>query len=107
MHRIDRRTVLKGVAAAGLAAPLLPGRAFAQDLRKVRLQLSWVSNVQYAGDWIALENDLMAKHGVEVDWQPGGSNAPASLVTLLPAARISPIPTGSSFSMRSIRAMTS
>lgn len=82
MPQISRRSVLKGAAAAGLAMPLLPGRTFAQELRKVRLQLSWVSNVQYAGDWIAIENDLMAKHGVEIDWQPGGPNAPASLVTL-------------------------
>jgi len=82
MHPINRRSLLKGVAAAGLAAPLLSHRTFAQNLRKVRLQLSWVSNVQYAGDWLAFENDLMAKHGVEVDWEPGGPNAPASLVTL-------------------------
>ncbi len=82
MHLIDRRSLLKSVAAAGLAAPFLSRQTFAQDLHKVRLQLSWVSNVQYAGDWLALENDLMAKHGVDIAWQPGGPNAPASLVTL-------------------------
>ena len=81
-NKINRRSLLEGMVAAGAIAPFVSGNAVAQDLKKVRLQLSWVSNVQYAGDWIAFENGLMAKHRVEVDWQPGGPNAPASLVTL-------------------------
>ncbi|WP_293812806.1 ABC transporter substrate-binding protein [uncultured Bosea sp.] len=61
---------------------MLSKHGLAQGLKKARVQLSWVSNIQYAGDWLAQENNLMAKYGVEVAWQPGGPNAPASLVTL-------------------------
>lgn len=82
MFAMNRRSLLKGMTAAGLTAPFFSAPIAAQELHKVRLQLSWVSNVQYAGDWLALENGLMEKNGVAVTWAPGGPNAPASLVTL-------------------------
>lgn len=82
MHEVNRRSLLQALAAAGLTTPIFSQQILAQTPKKARVQLSWVSNIQYAGDWLAQENDLMSKHGVEVVWQPGGPNAPASLVTL-------------------------
>lgn len=78
----NRRELLKLIGASGLVAPLWPTAGFAEELEKVRVQLSWIPNVQYAGDWIAFENGLMEKNGVEVDWAPGGPNAVPSPVIL-------------------------
>lgn len=80
--RQNRRELLKLMAATGLLAPLPTRALFATELEKVRVQLSWISNVQYAGDWIALDRGLMQQFGVEVEWIPGGPNALPSPVML-------------------------
>ncbi|MFC0407761.1 ABC transporter substrate-binding protein [Roseomonas elaeocarpi] len=48
----------------------------------MRLQLGWIPNVQYAGEWVALDKGLFLKNGVDLDWAPGGPNAPAAPVVL-------------------------
>ncbi|WP_073133388.1 ABC transporter substrate-binding protein [Muricoccus roseus] len=78
----DRRRFLTGLALTGLSAPAFLRGAAAQGLMKTRLQLSWIPNVQYAGEWMALDKGLFRKHGVEVEWAPGGPNAPAAPVVL-------------------------
>ena len=78
----NRRTVLKLLTATGLTVPFGAGVAWAQSLEQVRVQLGWIPNVQYAGDWIALDRGLMERHGVEVEWYPGGPNALGSPVML-------------------------
>jgi len=78
----NRRAFMQSLAGASLALCCSPHAALAQERSRVRLALGWVPNVQYAGDWIALENGLMEKHGIDLAWQPGGANAPAALVTL-------------------------
>lgn len=72
---IERRWLLQALALSPLAAQ-------AQGLAKVRLQLGWIPNVQYAGEWDALKGGLFAKYGVDLEWYPGGPNAPAAPVML-------------------------
>ncbi len=75
--RLARRSLF-ALGAAGLALPQL---AAAQSAAKVRLQLGWIPNVQYAGEWIALERGHFQRHGSDVEWFPGGPNAlPAPVV---------------------------
>lgn len=77
----DRRTFLKMMALSGAVLPYASGQALAQSPAKVRVQIGWIPNVQYAGEWISLERNLFAKHGVSVEWYPGGPNAlPAPVV---------------------------
>ncbi|MBB5694097.1 ABC transporter substrate-binding protein [Muricoccus pecuniae] len=82
----DRRRLLAAIATTGLTAPLIlrgaAAQGTAQGLAKTRLQLGWIPNVQYAGEWVALEKGLFRKHGVELEWAPGGPNAPAAPVVL-------------------------
>lgn len=75
--RLSRRTLLPvSLAAAGL----LP-RAAAAQAQRVRLQLGWIPNVQYAGDWIAMERGHFTRRGINLEWFPGGPNAlPAPVV---------------------------
>lgn len=77
-----RRSVLTGLALAGLAAPRLSRGALAQGVTKTRLQLGWIPNVQYAGEWVALDRGLFRRHGVDLEWYPGGPNAPAAPIVL-------------------------
>ena len=72
---IARRWLLQALA-------LTPVAAQAQGLAKVRLQLGWIPNVQYAGEWVALKGGLFRKYGVDLEWYPGGPNALASPVML-------------------------
>ncbi|MFT4267192.1 MAG: ABC transporter substrate-binding protein [Xenophilus sp.] len=75
-----RRRLLQALALAPAAA--LPGRAaLAQPLQRLRVQLGWVANVQYAGEWIAQERGLFKANGLETEILPGGPNAlPAPVV---------------------------
>jgi ABC-type nitrate/sulfonate/bicarbonate transport system substrate-binding protein len=66
---VTRRAIL---ATSLLAAP---GLARAQAPARLRLQLGWIANVQYAGEWVALERGHFARHGVNLEWYPGGPNA--------------------------------
>ncbi|WP_424134898.1 ABC transporter substrate-binding protein [Roseomonas chloroacetimidivorans] len=82
MLHFHRRRLLSGLALAGLAAPAMLRGASAQGVTKTRLQLGWIPNVQYAGEWVALDKGLFRKHGVDLEWYPGGPNAPAAPVVL-------------------------
>ncbi len=76
---LSRRPLL--ALAAALAAPALPRGAASQAPAKLRLQLGWIANVQYAGEWVALERGHFERNGVAVEWFPGGPNAlPAPVV---------------------------
>ena len=54
------------VAALGMSA----GSAFAAD--EVRLQLQWVTQAQFAGYYVALENDYYGEEDLDVTVLPGG-----------------------------------
>lgn len=77
-----RRGFLGLAGALGVAGPFMPIGSFAEARDRVRVQLSWISNVQYAGDWIALDNGFMEEAGIDVEVLPGGPNAVASPVML-------------------------
>src|SRR5664280_1863143 len=76
-----RRRFLQTLAATSLTAPLVPA-ALAQAMQKVRVQLGWVPNVQYAGEWVALDRGIFNANGLSVEWLPGGPNALAAPVVL-------------------------
>ncbi|KAB0268061.1 ABC transporter substrate-binding protein [Microvirga brassicacearum] len=80
--RQSRRHLLKALAVSGLVVPLCPGLLSAQARTKVRVQIGWIPNVQYAGEWIALKRGLLAERGLDVEWYPGGPNALPSPVML-------------------------
>ncbi|HVM10858.1 MAG TPA: ABC transporter substrate-binding protein [Actinomycetota bacterium] len=73
--RQARRDFLKLAAASGVAAPLFGRELLAQTRPKVRVQIGWIPNVQYAGEWIALDRGLLTAQGIDVEWYPGGPNA--------------------------------
>lgn len=72
----SRRAVLAaGTAGLGLAGlSLMSGRARAGT--PVRLQLSWLHSVQFAGSYIALERGWWQDAGLDVSLLAGGPNAP-------------------------------
>ncbi len=66
--------ILSAVAALGLAAP-----AFAAD--EVTLQLKWVTQAQFAGYYVALENGYYEAEGLDVTILPGGPDiAPTQVI---------------------------
>lgn len=54
----------------------------AQDAPKVRVQLGWIGNVQYGEQYIAQEDGLFKKNGIDVTITPGGPNAPSALTSV-------------------------
>lgn len=65
-------------AGASAAAMLAAGAAFAQD---VTLQLKWVTQAQFAGYYVALEEGFYEEEGLEVAIKPGGPDiAPAQVL---------------------------
>lgn len=71
----------KYIYAAALLA-IGAGIAPAQDAPKVRVQLGWIGNVQYGEQFIAQEDGLFKKHGIDVEITPGGPNAPSALTSV-------------------------
>jgi ABC-type nitrate/sulfonate/bicarbonate transport system substrate-binding protein len=73
---LNRRRFLQGLAGASpLLAAMAPRPARAQAQQKVRVQLGWIPNVQYAAEWIALDKGYFSAAHVDVEWYPGGPNA--------------------------------
>ena len=69
-----KKFLLAATALAGLAAP-----AWAQDT--VALQLKWVTQAQFAGYYVALEQGLYEAEGLDVTILPGGPDiAPAQVL---------------------------
>jgi ABC-type nitrate/sulfonate/bicarbonate transport system substrate-binding protein len=80
--QLSRRKILQtSLASTGLGAlgaPIWMPSAHAQVALQVGL--SWVSNVEYAGLWVALEKGFFREEGLAVQAVPGGPNAPPPLV---------------------------
>ncbi len=69
---------MKRLFGASAAAMLLAGGAQAQD---VTLQLKWVTQAQFAGYYVALEEGFYEEEGIEVEIRPGGPDiAPAQVL---------------------------
>ena len=60
------KTMITGAIALGLSA------AAAQAADEVRLQLQWVTQAQFAGYYVALENGYYEEEGLDVTVLPGG-----------------------------------
>lgn len=75
------RTLRAGaiVLAAGAWVPLASA---ADEPIEIVAANGWISNVQYAGIFAAIENGYFADEGLAVDFIPGGPNAPDTLVSL-------------------------
>lgn len=61
---------MKKLMTSALALGLVAGTAQAQDA--VTLQLQWVTQAQFAGYYVALENGFYDEEGLDVTIQPGG-----------------------------------
>ena len=69
------------LAAGSLLVAGLVNPVAAQD-KTVRVALSWIPNVEYGGLWLAMERGYFKQEGLKIEYQPGGPNAPKSLVSL-------------------------
>ena len=68
----------KWFAGASAAAMLLAGAASAED---VTLQLKWVTQAQFAGYYVALDQGFYEEEGLNVTIKPGGPDvAPAQVI---------------------------
>ncbi|MGO2111502.1 MAG: ABC transporter substrate-binding protein [Pseudoclavibacter sp.] len=87
-----RRRPAAAVAAMTAATALLAGCAGApaesaegdgaDGLTTITVSLGWISNVEWAGFWIADKNGYFEEEGVEVEWIGGGPNAPTTMATV-------------------------
>jgi NitT/TauT family transport system substrate-binding protein len=67
------------LTALGAALALTSGAAFAQD--SVTLQLKWVTQAQFAGYYVALENGFYEEEGLDVTINAGGPDiAPPQVI---------------------------
>ncbi|MGR3593772.1 MAG: ABC transporter substrate-binding protein [Limimaricola soesokkakensis] len=65
-----KRMMMAAAAAGALMTGVVP--AMAQDLDEVRLQLQWVTQAQFAGYYVALEEGFYEEEGLDVEILPGG-----------------------------------
>jgi len=71
-YRVDRRKAL-GVLGGAITLVAVPGaRAFAQSLDKVSYQTNWRAQAEHGGFYLARENGIYKKHGIEADIRMGG-----------------------------------
>ncbi len=86
----SRRRFLKAVAAGSLVAGAAAcgGGAAAGGGAKTRLRvaLGWVTNIEFAGFWLAVERGYYRDEGLDVTFKGGGTNAPLPHVQLASGA---------------------
>jgi NitT/TauT family transport system substrate-binding protein len=71
-YRVDRRKAL-GVLGGAVSLVAVPGaRAFAQSLDKVSYQTNWRAQAEHGGFYLARENGIYKKHGIDADIRMGG-----------------------------------
>lgn len=71
--RMNRRTFLHSAAAtaAGLALPAgLAGRAKAAT--SITMQAAWINDAEFLGYFVAMDEGLYAKEGLELTYLSGG-----------------------------------
>jgi ABC-type nitrate/sulfonate/bicarbonate transport system substrate-binding protein len=83
---MKHKSILKIAGAALLTAAVaitgVAPAAYAQDMKTVRVGMSWIPNVEYGGVWLGMEKGYFAKEKLKIKHFPGGPNAPKPLVTL-------------------------
>lgn len=75
-HR-DRRLAWAGAAMVGMltiAGCAAEPSTEEESLPVVATQLNWVTNVEFAGMWIAESEGYYAEEGIVAEWLPGGPN---------------------------------
>ena len=82
IRRCGWKSAVGAIALFLVALTHNAGDALAQDKKKIRVALSWIPDVQYAGLWLAMERGYFAEEGLEIEVLPGGPNAPASAVSV-------------------------
>lgn len=78
---ISRRCLLS-LSAAALASTLSAPLAAQEALFDVTYAYGWISNIEQAPLWAALDQGYFTEEGLAVTYIPGGPNAPATLVSL-------------------------
>ena len=88
-----RSRLVVGAALAGVSALTLAGCAGSTDqaagagsgdaeLTTIRVSLGWITNVEWAGFWIADQNGYFAEEGLDIEWIGGGPNAPTTMASV-------------------------
>lgn len=89
--RLSRRTLLTGAGlglgalAAGSLAACAGGPAASSTAgaaTTLRITLGWISNVEFGGYFIADDRGYYAEEGLEIEFLPGGANAPSASQSL-------------------------
>jgi len=71
-YRIDRRKALGAIGGA-VSLVAVPGkRAYAQSLDKASYLTNWRAQAEHGGFYLARENGIYKKHGIEADIRMGG-----------------------------------
>jgi NitT/TauT family transport system substrate-binding protein len=71
-YRIDRRKALGAIGGA-VSLVAVPGkRAFAQSLDKASYLTNWRAQAEHGGFYLARENGIYKKHGIDADIRMGG-----------------------------------
>ena len=71
-YRIDRRKAL-GLMGGAVSLAAVPGaRVSAQSLDKVSYQTNWRAQAEHGGFYLARENGIYKKHGIDCDLRMGG-----------------------------------
>jgi len=94
MSRFTRRgarfALATGAAAAvaltlaGCAGSSEPAAVAAdgEELTTIRVSLGWITNVEWAGFWIADQKGYFADEGLDIEWIGGGPNAPTTMASV-------------------------
>lgn len=71
---------LSGCAGAGAGEPAAGSDS--EKLTTIRVSLGWITNVEWAGFWIADANGYYEEEGLDIEWIGGGPNAPTTMATV-------------------------
>jgi ABC-type nitrate/sulfonate/bicarbonate transport system substrate-binding protein len=80
-HRLSRRR-LGAVSVAFSLAMASATPIWAQGAFEITYAYGWISNIEQAPLWSALDQGYFSEAGLDVDYVPGGPNAPDTLVSL-------------------------
>lgn len=77
-----RRRVVPTMASAAILGLALSGCSAAgtdgadPEATTLTVALGWIPNVEYGGFWLAHDKGYFADEGLDIEWVPGGSEAP-------------------------------
>ena len=89
----DRRSFLR-MSGYGAGAVLLGGALAAcgddeessaaegSGLTAASLAMGWISNVEYGGNWLAIDRGFYDDEGIEIEYLTGGPNAPTPTISV-------------------------